>query len=141
MTTYHKPTTTLRLRGNDPTGYGHFGASRSGGKRKHNGTDYCADEGEPIFAVISGKIRIGYPYKGQTKMKLVEITQSDTAVKIMYVEPKVRDGQNVQAGEIIGYAQNVAKYWNSNKMKNHIHVEIRIKGQLVDPEQRIKDKV
>lgn len=134
--TYQKPTQTLRLRGNDPTGYGHFGASR--GKRKHNGTDYCTEPNEPIFAPIDGKIRIGYPYQSSKQMKLIEISQEDISVKIMYVAPIVKNGQNVQAGDLIGYAQNIAQYWRSDKMKNHIHVEIRQKGELIDPEKVIK---
>ena len=131
------PTEVIVLRGEDPTGNGWFGASRSGG-RKHQGTDYCAKPGEKIFACESGKVRIGYPYRTSKKMKLVEITNDKYQIKQMYVAPIVNNGQMVTEGEIIGYAQDVANYHNSPKMKNHVHIEIRKNGVLINPETVIK---
>lgn len=132
------PTNKIKLRGNDPTGHGYYGARRSNGRRKHNGVDYCVEAGEPIYACISGKVRIGYPYVASTKMKLVEIKNKEYKVKQMYVEPVVKSGEYVEAGDLIGYSQDVAGYHNLPAMKNHVHISVWKNGLLTDPEPIIK---
>lgn len=132
------PTLHKKLRNQDPTGNGWYGAKRSSGKRKHKGVDYCAEPGEAIFACISGKVRVGYPYVASTKMKLVEIKNKTYKVKQMYVEPTVRNGDYVKAGDIIGYSQDVANYHHLPKMKNHVHISVWKNGLLTDPEPLIK---
>lgn len=135
------PTKKIKLRGNDPTGNGWYGARRSNGRRKHNGVDYCAKAGEPIFACISGRVRIGYPYVASTKMKLVEIKNKEYKVKQMYVEPTVKNRDYVKAGDLIGYSQDVANYHGISQMKNHVHISVWKNGLLTDPEPLIGCKL
>ena len=135
------PTRKIRLRNEDSTGNGWFGASR--GSRKHKGTDYIVFEGEEIFACCSGKVRLSNVYKSSTKMKLIEITGTKGVHKVrvqqMYVLPSVKNGQIVEENEFIGYAQDVAKYHNSNDMKPHVHISVWKNGLLTDPEPIIID--
>lgn len=129
------PTNPILLRNKDTTGNGWYGASR--GYRKHEGVDFVVSPGQNIYACETGRVRVGNVYKGSTKMKLVEIKNSTYKVKQMYVTPIVKTGQHVKAGQLIGYAQDVAKYHGSNKMKPHVHVSVWKYGLLTDPEPLI----
>jgi murein DD-endopeptidase MepM/ murein hydrolase activator NlpD len=133
------PTLIVRLRGNDPTGFGHFGADR--GTRKHEGTDYETKVGEPIYACVGGKIRIGQVYSDPKPdkpiMKLVEIRNSKYKVKQIYVSSTLKTGDKVVEGELVGYSQDISAYWHnedSKDMVNHCHVSVWYKGVLIDPE-------
>ena len=130
------PTKCTILRDADQTGNGWFGAKR--GNRLHEGVDYVVTPGEPIYACCAGIVRIGNVYSYSTKMKLVEIkgeiSVHKVKVKQMYVLPNVKDGDMVEKGQFIGYAQDVAKFHNSNTMKPHVHISVWKNGLLTDPE-------
>jgi len=130
------PTKCTVLRGKDQTGNGWYGAKR--GNREHKGVDYVVTPGEQIFACAAGVVRIGNVYSDSTKMKLVEITGKesghDVRVKQMYVLPSVKNGERVKQGDVIGLAQDVAKFHASNKMKPHVHISVWKNGLLTDPE-------
>ncbi len=132
----HSPTKCTQLRGNDPTGNGWFGAKR--GKKLHRGVDYLTIPGENIFAVASGRIRVGNVYENSTEMKLVEIKGKqdvhNVKAKQMYVLPYVKTGDYVKKGQIIGVAQDIANFHNSEEMENHMHLTVWKNGLLTDPE-------
>lgn len=144
------PTWRLIFRGSDPTGNGWFGASRSGGKRKHKGVDLVVTPGEEIFAMMSGIVtKLGYVYSNPKQdkptMRFVEIQQTvgNDHYKLwqMYVDPSVKKFQSIERNEIIGEAQDIADYWNSSEMKNHVHAQLWINGVTVDPEPLIQKMV
>lgn len=124
------------LRGNDPTGYGHYGAKR--GNRKHKGLDLVAEPLTDVFSPINGQItKIGYPYSGNLNFRYIEITNDVYRVRIMYCQPKnIIKGRRIFEGDKIGEVQDIAGYWNP-KMKNHIHYEVYKHGLLTDPEPLI----
>jgi hypothetical protein len=138
---FASPTRFIKLRDEDTTGNGWYGASR--GSRKHKGTDYVTFPGEEIFACMSGRIRVGNVYKGSTKMKLIEIVNKFGShryrLQQMYVKSIFKTGDVVKINQLIGHSQNVAKYHNSNKMKNHCHVSVWKNGLLTDPEPIINE--
>jgi len=120
---------------NDGAGLGHFGAPRR--NRTHQGTDYLAAPGEPVFSPVTGTfIRTGRPYTNDPRYRLVVIHGSGLEFKLMYVDalPGLTPGTPVRAGEQIGTAQNVAAKYGP-PMLNHVHVEVRrIAGaDLIDP--------
>jgi murein DD-endopeptidase MepM/ murein hydrolase activator NlpD len=124
-------------RGDDAFGSGHFGASRGG--RPHKGLDCVAHPGDlvvsPCEAVVT---HVGIAYPGATLGSLhLHATDSRTFCKILYASPQVREGQLVQAGQVIGFAQDVAAYHEKKAgcsgMQNHCHLEVRVDGVLVDP--------
>ena len=142
------PTWQLIFRGSDPTGNGWFGASR--GTRTHKGVDIVVAPGEEIFAMISGKVtKLGYVYsnpkEAKPTMRFVEIESKIEGDHYrlwqMYVSPTVEKGDQVEQNQIIGKAQDIADYHNSDKMKNHVHVQLWRNGVLIDPEPMIKKMV
>ncbi len=120
-------------------GCGSFGASRSGGSRKHNGLDIKTAVGQQILSPISGKVtRFPFPYGDDLSYTGIEIINDTYKVKIFYMKPSVLVNSEVTKGQVIGNAQNVtAKY--SSTMTNHIHLEVyNVKtGALLNPETLI----
>lgn len=130
-------------RGNDPTGFGHFGAKR--GNRKHKGHDVLSVKGESVVSMINGTVtKIGYAYANALQFRYVEVTNDVFKVWLMYLEhDNLKVGQYVCEGERVGSALDIAKYHNSKRkdgkqMKNHIHIQIWKNGVLVDPKQYLK---
>lgn len=145
----HKPLNKIINRGNDPTGFGHFGAKR--GNRTHKGHDLKSIPGENVFSMIDGTItKYGYMYQNALQFRYFDVLSHDKKIKvrISYIEKHslFKVGMNVCAGDRFAFAQNIAKYHNRNKkgkkkklMINHIHIEIRVNGKLVDPNIYLKE--
>lgn len=127
---------TLGERGEDAYGSGAFGASRDGGRRRHNGLDLVAPVGAPIRAPISGIVtRVGQAYSGDAELQFIEITSPTTqySARVLYVGPSRAPGAQVAAGEIIGRAQDLGRRYASG-MTNHVHVEFTDRrGAVLDP--------
>lgn len=135
--TFAKVTDKNTIRDCDAYGCGHFGASRSGGTRSHNGIDMIAVPGQNIFSPITGEVtRYPYPYRSDLSYTGIEIINDIYKVKMFYVTPTAFIGTEVKAGQVIAVAQNIsAKY--SPSMTNHVHLEVYKKvnntWQLIDP--------
>ena len=124
------------LRGIDAEGAGGFRAPR--GSHWHEGLDVKAKPDDAAISPIDGKIeRLSYPYgnTGPHSMRSVHIKgqgrHQGIRVKLYYVNPSVVVNNRVQQGEVLGLAQNIAKYHNAeDTMENHIHMEVWL---AVDP--------
>ena len=128
------PIKKMVLRGNDPTGHGHYGAKR--GRKKHKGLDLAAVQGEDVVSPIHGVVtKLGYPYSFALQFRYVEISNDVYRVRLMYVAPlkKIKVGIRLFEGDLIGQVQHIAGYWNQ-KMTNHVHIEVYKYGLLTDPE-------
>ena len=143
----HPPLAKIIDRGNDPTGFGHFGAKR--GKKFHKGFDVISIPDESVVSMINGEVtKIGYPYNGRkaSHLRYVEVTEGEYRIRLMYLEPtaKIKVGDYVCAGDRVGWASNIAAYHNKGKkkgqalMRNHLHIEIYKNGKLVDPEPYLR---
>lgn len=126
--------TPQRLR-NDPIGKGFFGAPR--GDRKHQGIDLLANPGQQVHTPIPGTVvRYAAPYEGDGRFGGVLIQGSDEyaayQVKIFYIKPSVKPGQILGMGSVVGQLQAISLKYGPNTL-DHVHVEIRKDGQLVDP--------
>jgi len=131
------PLKEIVLRGNDPTGHGHYGANR--GKRKHFGVDLLAEHGTEVLAPFSGFItKHGYVYKNNTEIRLIEITGDVYRTYLMYgtLSAGIEVGDRVFTGDVIGTVQNIAGH-HGGKMKNHLHYQLWKHGLLTDPEPLI----
>ena len=123
----------LKMR-NDDWGQGHFGAPR--GSRTHAGIDLVVVPGQLVYAPISGRIkRYATPYAGEEYSGLV--IQGDAPfegieIKIFYMSPSIAPGAPVVPGTVIGQAQAISERYGIT-MKDHVHVEMRVRGKLVDP--------
>ncbi len=111
----------------DAYGYGHFGASRDGGSRDHEGVDWKAEAGQAVVAPISGYVtKIGQAYAGDADLKFVEITNPALGyvARVFYVNPAVEVGQALRLGESLGRAHSLqAKY--PGGMTDHVHMELQ----------------
>jgi biotin carboxyl carrier protein len=130
-----------KVREKDSFGSGEFGASRDGGKRKHAGVDIVSKPGEKVKAISNGKvIKINSPY-GDGVYKGVDIkTEDGKKERYFYVDPKVKQGDIIKKGDVLGNTQDIARKYNrpNAKMTNHYHYEIRDKsGKPIDPTERI----
>jgi murein DD-endopeptidase MepM/ murein hydrolase activator NlpD len=147
----HKPLNQIIDRGNDPTGFGHFGAKRgfrNGKPRYHKGHDVVSVPGEEVYSMIEGEVtKIGYMYKNALQFRYVEVTNETYRIRLCYVEKAsfLKVGIQVCEGDRVAFAQDIAKHHNRNKKKgqalmiNHIHVEIYNKGKLIDPNIYLKE--
>lgn len=133
-TAFASPTKSSILRGKDPLGDGAFGASRSGGTRKHSGIDFRTAPGEAIFAPISGTVtRVAYPYADDMRYTGVEIKNGSYTVKMFYLSPTIKIGSTVSAGQQIGIAQDISAKHGA-AMINHVHFEVYdTTGKLLNP--------
>lgn len=125
----------LEKRGCDDFGCGHYGASR--GNRIHEGEDFKYNPGEPVRAFRSGKVnKIGYPYEDDLSYRYPQISDGTAYMRYFYCQPIVNVGDYVEKGQIIGYAQNISKRYDTptKKMTNHVHFETLVNGKAVDPE-------
>lgn len=130
---FAKVTAKNKFRGCDPSGCGAFGSGRIG--HIHAGLDLEVVEKEAIYSPIDGEvIRFPFPYGDDLRYKGILIKNAEFEVKIFYLNPVVKAGTKVKQGDVIGYAQNVAKKYKK-PMTNHIHLEVRNqKGVLINPE-------
>lgn len=127
---------TIRI---DPAGDGRFGSSRGG--RRHEGIDLVIGPGEQVFAPFDGTfVRntsvYGNPSNDCQRLLTGIVIRgngawSDFEVKVFYLRGIVTG--SFTAGTRIGFAQNVAVCYEGSGMRNHIHVEVRQNGIIVDP--------
>lgn len=116
----------------DVIGNGHFGARRSGGRRRHKGLDIAGGIGKPVFAAKSGVVATGEVPRGMGNY--VRISHFDGYVTIYghLNSTVVCDKSWVWQGQEIG---EVGKSGNAShpRIKPHLHFEIRIDGEPQDP--------
>lgn len=89
-----------------------------------------------IYTPIEGIInRVAYPYADDSRYSGLEITGSGPhegyTIKIFYLLPGAV-GKAVKKGDVVGVAQSISKKYGGG-MQDHIHLELRHKGELLDP--------
>lgn len=98
-------------------------------KKMHTGIDFAASIGTPIYATADGTVaEVSVKFSGYGKM--VEIDHG-FGYRTRYAHMhdfKVRSGQNVKRGDLIGYVGNTGL-----STAPHLHYEVLIKGAQVDP--------
>jgi murein DD-endopeptidase MepM/ murein hydrolase activator NlpD len=100
----------------------------------HNGADLLQPAWSPIHAVADGVVSFTGWSGGYgnlvTVRHVVDGKPVETRSAHMINTPPVLAGQRVVAGQIIGYMGSTG-----NSTANHLHIEVRVDGQIVDPMQ------
>lgn len=93
----------------------------------HNGTDFRAPTGTPLYAAIGGALRrITNPRAGNR----VEITSGSTVIGYSHLSRfGPNSGATVKRGDVIGYAGATGSATGA-----HLHFDVRVNGKWVDPE-------
>lgn len=100
----------------------------------HYGIDMAAEEGTPIYATRSGKVRVtDYQEGGAGWYVSIDHGDGYISVYMHMTHYIVSPGQKVQAGQIIGYVGSTG-----GSTGPHLHFGISYRGTYVDPEKYIK---
>lgn len=115
----------------DSQGCGHFGASR--GSRTHNGIDLECMAGTLAGSLVDGMVsKIGWPYGDDPSFRYVEVESQGYAFRLFYIDPLVKEGQQVRRGDILGACQSLMHRYPG--ITDHLHLEIKDEhGDFVDP--------
>lgn len=142
-----------------PPGCGFRGAGCQRPYRSHTGQDFPAPTGQPVYAVTTGRVIRSesllagggtcttLPICGGAKRSYGNLLVIETAdggqVTAWYAhlaERRVRVGETVRTGEVIGtvgYQGNVIPQGPGGA---HLHFEVRIKGSPVEPLRYLRNK-
>lgn len=111
-----------------------FGAPRSGG-RTHEGTDMFAPVGTPIHAAHAGTFHRDPNTLGGIAVKVVDKSGAFTYYAHMLKYANIPDGQQVNAGQVIGYVDNTG---DASSTASHCHFGLYISGKAVDAFQALR---
>jgi hypothetical protein len=107
-----------------------FGDARDGGRRDHHGVDIFAPRGTPVVAAIDGLVsRVDTTDIGGRVIWVYDSLHGQSLYYAHLNDWAVRSGQNVQAGEVLGYVGNTG---NARSTPPHLHFGIYSRGPI-DP--------
>ena len=133
------PTGTLQwplpVAGTITSQFGHRVDPITGEVSSHTGTDIACAEGTPILAAADGTVTVanGLDSWGGSYGFYIQIDH-DGGLETLYAHCSsicVTTGQQVQAGEVIGYVGHTGRVTG-----NHLHLEVRVDGNRADAMQR-----
>ncbi len=96
--------------------------------KMHNGLDFTAPQGTPIYATGDGRISMAGPGTGTGNHVIINHGYKYETVYMHMVRIKVRVGQQVKRGEVIGWVGSTGASTGP-----HCHYEVHINGSPVDP--------
>jgi peptidoglycan LD-endopeptidase LytH len=109
-----------------------FGASRSSGRREHQGIDIFAPRGTPVVASSDGWISSTSPNElGGNVVWLWDPVRGHTLYYAHLDRQAVRPGQRVRKGDVVGFVGNTG---NARTTAPHLHFGIYRRGRgAIDP--------
>ena len=114
-----------------------WGASRDGGRRKHQGIDIFASKGTPVVAITDGVIvERAHTRIGGKVLWLKSAAHGWTAYYAHLDKQNVREGQYVRKGEVLG---TVGKTGNARYTPAHLHFGIYKASGPVNPYPYVKN--
>lgn len=108
----------------------HFGWRTLNGRRdQHLATDIACAQGTPIYAANSGKVLRAEWHYSYGNYVLIDHGGSLSTLYAHCTSLSVSAGQTVQKGQVIGTVGQTGYAFGY-----HLHLEVRVNGQRVDPE-------
>ncbi len=105
-----------------------FGPRRLYGRKFHKGIDIDLETGDEVQAAMAGKVRIARYSRGYGNFVVIS---HEGGLETLYghmSELVVNEGELVEAGQMIGLGGSTGQSTGS-----HLHFELRIFGEQVDP--------
>ena len=96
--------------------------------KMHNGLDFTAPQGTPIYATGDGRVSMAGPGTGTGTHVIINHGYGYETVYMHMVRVKARVGQQVKRGEVIGWVGSTGASTGP-----HCHYEVHINGTPVDP--------
>ena len=103
--------------------------------RMHEGTDFAAPMGTTLYSMSSGRVVHASEMGGYGNLVIVDHGGGITTRYAHMSRIDVRRGQSVKAGQKIGDVGSTGQSTGS-----HLHLEVRVKEEAVDPLPWLKDK-
>lgn len=101
---------------------------------RHKGLDIGGDIGDPIMAVLGGRVVKAGPSGGDAGIRVNIKHDNGMETRYMHLsEVNVSEGQTVAPGQLIGSMGSTGKSTGP-----HLHLELLIDGRQVDPEPYIR---
>lgn len=101
----------------------------------HTGIDLVAAEGTPYLAIHDGTVTKAGWFGGYGYTVIVQHADGSEAIYGHSSAVTVREGQQVKAGDQLGLVGNTGHSYGS-----HLHLEIHVKGQPLDPVPWLADR-
>lgn len=96
--------------------------------KMHNGLDFTAPQGTPIYATGDGTVETAGEGSGTGNHVVINHGYGYQTVYMHMVRIKAREGQHVKRGEVIGWVGTTGASTGP-----HCHYEVHINGRPVDP--------
>ncbi len=96
--------------------------------RMHYGLDIDLETGDNVYAAWEGMVRISQYHSSYGNVVVVRHNNGLETLYAHMSQRKVRPGDHVEAGEIVGLGGNTGRSYGS-----HLHFEIRYMGDAIDP--------
>lgn len=96
--------------------------------KMHNGLDFTAPQGTPVYATGDGTVTTAGPGTGTGNHVVINHGYGYETVYMHMVRIKARGGQKVKRGEVIGWVGSTGASTGP-----HCHYEVHINGSPVDP--------
>lgn len=114
--------------------YGGEVTSRQGWRdgKRHNGIDVNCDQWDSVLCAFDGKVRFAKEFSGYGKVVVVRHYNGLETLYAHLAKIKVKSGQIVKSGDLIGLAGNTG-----NSEGSHLHFEVRFKNEVLNPENII----
>ncbi|HLT80459.1 MAG TPA: M23 family metallopeptidase [Cyclobacteriaceae bacterium] len=94
----------------------------------HNGLDFTASKGTPVYATGDGRVIRAYHSASYGKVIFIDHGHGFETRYAHLSEFKARPGDRVKRGQVIGLVGNTG-----NSVSSHLHYEVLYKGQHINP--------
>lgn len=115
------------------SGYGVRRDPKNGRHRKHNGADFAASSGTPIYSTAEGVVVEAGWHSGFGRMIKIQHDFGYSTLYAHLLKIRVKKGERVARGDRIGDMGN-----SGRSTGTHLHYEIRVGGKPVNPVKYIE---